>query len=45
LQNNNFFGGSSQIRNSFDKVISYDTTSLLDGVLSEKENKGKTSNR
>ena len=39
-----FFGGGSQIRNSFDKVISYDTSSLLDGLL-EKENKGRNGNQ
>lgn len=34
----NFFFGSSQVRNSYDKVISYDTTSLVDGIGEEKEN-------
>ena len=45
----NFNLNGSQVRNSFDKVISYDTTSLVDGIGGEKENdknsrnKGKTS--
>ena len=33
---NNFFSGGSQIRNSFDKVISYDTSSLVDGLAEKK---------
>lgn len=36
----NFF----EVRNSFDKVISYDTSSLLE-ALHEKENNGRNSNR
>ena len=40
----NFFS-NDQVRNSFDKVITYDTSSLLDGLNNGKENHGRNSNR
>ena len=42
---NNPLGGGSQVRNSLDKVISYDTTSLLDGIQEKENDKGRNSNR
>ena len=38
-------GSGSQVRNSLDKVISYDTTSLLDGIQEKENDKGRNSNR